>query len=129
MSAAASNPAGWSRKRRGAGMHDLLVQVVGEKPAYLKPLDGGMTLIQDLLPGKYNIKMYSYFYSNVTGRQMQSPKQQVAEFEVKAGERKELGTIKITPQKETLDMNQGQRVYNNSGMPAMEEDMEEAFEP
>lgn len=115
--------------RRGAGMHDLLVQVVGEKPAYLKPLDGGMTLIQDLLPGKYNIKMYSYFYSNVTGRQMQSPKQQVAEFEVKAGERKELGTIKITPQKETLDMNQGQRVYNNSGMPAMEEDMEEAFEP
>ena len=89
-----------------------------------------MTLIQDLLPGKYTIKMYSSYYSNSTGRQLRSPKQQVLEFEVKAGERKELGTLKITPQKETIDTNQNQRIYNYSNIPAtLEEDMEEAFEP
>ncbi len=113
------------------GLGSAKLQVLGTLPPFLAPASSnGLTLIQGLVPGKYKLTAYSMLFDSMRGTQEQSEETVVAEFEVKAGERKELGPIVVEPSKTIARSTNTRRGGANLDFDAMpDEDLEPGFEP
>ncbi len=88
------------------------------------------TLFQNLLPGKYKVTSYSLVYDAMRGANETTEEIVAAEFEVKAGERKDLGTIVIEPSKNVVPSTVSRR--GGSAQPndaPTDEDQDPGFEP
>ncbi len=112
------------------------LRVIGALPTFLaqkKTTTNGATLIRDLVPGKYKIIVSEYTSNSYRGTQDQSEEVVAAEFEVKAGECKNLGQIIVEPSKSIVHKPNIRRQNffngNGNGEGSGEEDMDPAFDP
>ena len=120
----------YQRPRNQAGGSANKLRVIGVLPPFLAPASiSSMTLISGLVPGKYTIVASSTVYDSMRGSQEQMEDVVAAEFEVKAGERKELGTIVIEPSKTFARNSVMKRAANPDTDSPPDEDMDAAFEP
>ena len=113
------------------GLGSAKLQILGTLPPFLAPVsNNGLTLIQGLVPGKYKLTAYNMLFDSMRGSQDQSEETVVAEFEVKAGERKELGPIVIEPSKTIArSVNTRRGTLTLDLDPPPDEDLEPGFEP
>jgi hypothetical protein len=79
-----------------AGASSVKLQIIGTVPPFLKTQKRDKTLIDGLAAGKYTISACYSFYDSRRQQTVSGPEKVITEFEVQEGERKDLGTIKIT---------------------------------
>ncbi|MEI6232161.1 MAG: carboxypeptidase regulatory-like domain-containing protein [Planctomycetota bacterium] len=108
------------------------LRVIGTLPAFLAPAKStlGQTLIQNLVAGKYTVVVSSWNYDSMRGMNEQTEEVVAAEFEVKAGEFKDLGTIGIEPSKKVTRNVVSRSPYSTDDIdPPTDEDADPIFEP
>ena len=120
-----------TRNQNGVSTTSKL-RIVGTLPAFLAPAKStvGMTLIEGIIPGKYKVLVTSWIYDSTRNTQEWTEDVVAAEFEIKAGEFKKLGTITVEPST-TIKHSRtwGRRVSEDFGDPPTDEDMDTPFEP
>lgn len=120
----------YQRARNQSNTSTSKLRVIGVLPPFLAPASiSSTTLISGLVPGKYTIVASASAYDSMRGSQEQMEDVVAAEFEVKAGERKELGTIVIEPSKTLARNTVLKRAANFDTDSPSDEDLDAAFEP